>query len=160
MNKNDLLLYVITDCDNLQGEALLARTEAILASGATMLQYRDKHGKARQNAEALKALCHKYNVPFIVNDDVALALALDADGVHVGQEDTAAASARAQLGPDKIVGVTARTGQKSRQRRRRLSWRRCPLPKCQQGFQPHQPRYVESDLRQCRHPCRRHRWCE
>ena len=109
MNKKDLLLYVITDCDNLQGEALLARTEAILASGATMLQYRDKHGKAHQDAEALKALCHKYNVPFIVNDDVALALALDADGVHVGQEDTAAASARAQLGPDKIVGVTAKT---------------------------------------------------
>lgn len=109
MNKNDLLLYVITDCDNLQGEALLARTEAILASGATMLQYRDKHSKARQDAEALKNLCHKYNVPFIVNDDVALALALDADGVHVGQEDTAAASARAQLGPDKIVGVTAKT---------------------------------------------------
>ena len=119
MNKNDLLLYVITDCDNLQGEALLARTEAILASGATMLQYRDKHGKARQDAEALKNLCHKYNVPFIVNDDVALALALDADGVHVGQEDTAAASARAQLGPDKIVGVTTKTleqAKKSRQR--------------------------------------------
>ena len=77
MNKNDLLLYVITDCDNLQGEALLARTEAILASGATMLQYRDKHGKARQDAETLKNLCHKYNVPFIVNDDVALALALE-----------------------------------------------------------------------------------
>ena len=75
MNKNDLLLYVITDCDNLQGEALLARTEAILASGATMLQYRDKHSKARQDAEALKNLCHKYNVPFIVNDDVDLALA-------------------------------------------------------------------------------------
>ena len=109
MNKKDLLLYVITDCDNLQGEALLTRTEAILANGATMLQYRDKHGKAREEARALQTLCRKYGVPFIVNDDVALALELDADGVHVGQEDMAAASARAELGPDKIVGVTAKT---------------------------------------------------
>lgn len=109
MKRSDLLLYVITDCDNLQGAALLARTEEILANGATMLQYRDKHGKAREDAPALQALCKKYGVPFIVNDDVALALELDADGVHVGQEDMAAASARAQLGPDKIVGVTAKT---------------------------------------------------
>lgn len=109
MNKNDLLLYVITDCDNLQGEALLARTEEILAHGATMLQYRDKHGRARDDAKALQALCKQYQVPFIVNDDVALAVALDADGVHVGQDDAACSSARAALGPDKIVGVTAKT---------------------------------------------------
>lgn len=109
MNKNDLLLYVITDCDNLQGEDLLTRTEEILAHGATMLQYRDKHGKARDDAKALQALCKQYQVPFIVNDDVALAVALDADGVHVGQDDAACSSARAALGPGKIVGVTAKT---------------------------------------------------
>lgn len=114
MNKNDLLLYVITDCDHLQGEELLKRTEQMLQNGVTMLQYRDKHGQARNDAKALQELCKRYHVPFIVNDDVALAVELDADGVHVGQEDLAATSARAQLGPDKIVGVTAKTLEQAR----------------------------------------------
>lgn len=109
MDKNQLLLYAITDCDHYQGKELLERTESILANGATMLQYRDKHGKARNDVDALKALCKKYNVPFIINDDVDLAIAIDADGVHVGQDDEAAAQARVRLGADKIVGVTAKT---------------------------------------------------
>lgn len=109
MNREDLLLYVITDCDHLQGDDLLQRTEQILQNGATILQYRDKHGAAKEDVKALQALCKQYNVPFIINDDVALAREIDADGVHVGQEDMAAASAREQLGPDKIVGVTAKT---------------------------------------------------
>lgn len=109
MNKQELLLYAITDCDHLQGQALLERTEKILANGATMLQYRDKEGKARQDVSALQALCKQYQVPFIVNDDVELALAIDADGVHVGQEDMACQKARERLGADKIVGVTAKT---------------------------------------------------
>lgn len=115
MDKQQLLLYAITDCDNLQGEALLERTEIILANGATILQYRDKHGKARADVRALQALCKKYEVPFIINDDVALAVELDADGVHVGQDDMAAANARAALGPDKIVGVTAKTLEQAEQ---------------------------------------------
>lgn len=115
MDKQQLLLYAITDCDNLQGEALLERTEMILANGATILQYRDKHGKARADVRALQALCKKYEVPFIINDDVALAVELDADGVHVGQDDMAAAKARAALGPDKIVGVTAKTLEQAEQ---------------------------------------------
>lgn len=115
MDKQQLLLYAITDCDNLQGEALLERTEMILANGATILQYRDKHDKARADVRALQALCKKYEVPFIVNDDVALAVELDADGVHVGQDDMAAANARATLGPDKIVGVTAKTLEQAQQ---------------------------------------------
>ena len=109
MDQKQLLLYAITDCDNCQGEDLIKRTEYILANGATMLQYRDKHGKAKDDVKALQALCKKYAVPFIINDDVELALAIDADGVHVGQEDEAASAARAKLGPDKIVGVTAKT---------------------------------------------------
>lgn len=87
----------------------------ILANGATILQYRDKHGKARADVRALQALCKKYEVPFIINDDVALAVELDADGVHVGQDDMAAANARAALGPDKIVGVTAKTLEQAEQ---------------------------------------------
>ena len=109
MDRHQLLLYAITDCDNLQGEALLERTTQILANGATILQYRDKHGKARDDVRALQALCKAHDVPFIINDDVALAVELDADGVHVGQEDMACAKAREALGPDKIVGVTAKT---------------------------------------------------
>lgn len=108
MNRKDLLLYVITDCDHLQGEQLLQRTEQILQNGATILQYRDKHCAARNDVKALQALCKQYHVPFIINDDVALAVEIDADGVHVGQDDMAAANARAQLGPNKIVGVTAK----------------------------------------------------
>ena len=108
MDRNSLLVYAITDCDHLQGEALLTRTEEMLAGGVTMLQYRDKQGLARADVPALQALAGRYGVPFIVNDDVALARAIDADGVHVGQEDAAAASARAALGPDKIVGVSAK----------------------------------------------------
>ena len=114
MDKNQLLLYAITDCDHYQGKELLERTESILANGATMLQYRDKHGKARNDVDALKALCKKYNVPFIINDDVDLAIAIDADGVHVGQDDEAAAQARVRLGADKIVGVTAKPWNKQR----------------------------------------------
>lgn len=109
MDPNNLLLYAITDCDNLQGQVLLERTEELLRGGATMLQYRDKHGLARQDVPDLQALCKKYGVPFIINDDVELACAVDADGVHVGQGDQEAAEARAKLGPDKIVGVSAKT---------------------------------------------------
>lgn len=115
MDRHQLLLYAITDCDNLQGEALLERTTQILANGATILQYRDKHGKARDDVRALQALCKANDVPFIINDDVALAVELDADGVHVGQEDMACAKAREALGPDKIVGVTAKTLEQAEQ---------------------------------------------
>lgn len=115
MDRHQLLLYAITDCDNLQGEALLERTTQILANGATILQYRDKHGKARDDVRALQALCKAHDVPFIINDDVALAVELDADGVHVGQEDMACAKAREALGPDKIVGVTAKTLEQAEQ---------------------------------------------
>ena len=69
MDKQQLLLYAITDCDNLQGEALLERTEMILANGATILQYRDKHGKARADVRALQALCKKYEVPIAGDSD-------------------------------------------------------------------------------------------
>ena len=115
MERHQLLLYAITDCDNLQGEALLERTTQILANGATILQYRDKHGKARDDVRVLQALCKAHDVPFIINDDVALAVELDADGVHVGQEDMACAKAREALGPDKIVGVTAKTLEQAEQ---------------------------------------------
>ena len=62
-----------------------------------------------EEAREIKELCRKYNVPFVINDNVDIALAMDADGVHVGQSDMEAGDVRAKLGPDKIIGVSAQT---------------------------------------------------
>ncbi|MBP1932396.1 thiamine phosphate synthase [Ammoniphilus resinae] len=92
-----------------------------LAGGITMFQFREKGKAARTGeqklelAKELQALCQSYGVPFIVNDDLELALALDADGVHVGQEDELASVVRERMGPDKILGVSAHTAQEARQ---------------------------------------------
>lgn len=107
-----LCLYAITDKTWLNGRTLYEQVEEALQGGVTMLQFRDKQGSKRglfTEAMALKQLCARYQVPFIINDDVALAKEVDADGVHVGQQDMEAAKAREFLGPDKIIGVSART---------------------------------------------------
>ena len=98
-------LYLITD----GGELLLERVSDALSGGVSVLQYRDKvrdyQGRLETGRE-LKALCARFKAAFIVNDDLELALALDADGVHLGQEDGDPAAARAALGPKKILGVS------------------------------------------------------
>lgn len=93
-------------------EALAMAVEQAILGGATMVQFREKEltgAQLEQDARAVQAICRKHGVPFIMNNDVALAQKLDADGVHVGQSDLPAAEARRRLGPAKIVGVTART---------------------------------------------------
>ncbi|HBA89834.1 MAG TPA: phosphomethylpyrimidine kinase [Geobacter sp.] len=98
-------LYLITD----QNDRLLPRVREALTGGVGVLQYRDKIRSPQQRLELgrdLKRLCAEYQVKFIVNDDVELALTLDADGVHLGQDDGDPASARAVLGPKKIIGVS------------------------------------------------------
>ena len=110
--KKSMLLYAVTDSRWTGERTLYEQVEAALKGGVTCVQLREKHlSKDRFLAEALdmKELCHRYGVPLLINDDVELALAVQADGVHVGQSDMEAASARAMLGPDRIVGVTART---------------------------------------------------
>ncbi len=105
-----LRLYAVTDRAWLHGRTLESQVEQAILGGATIVQLREKHltGQALlAQAQALCALCRRYGVPFLVNDDVALALAVGADGVHVGQEDMAAEQARALLGPGKIIGVSA-----------------------------------------------------
>lgn len=95
-----------------EAEALAAAVEQAILGGATMVQFREKErtgAQLEQDARAVQAVCRKHGVPFIMNNDVALAQKLDADGVHVGQSDMPAAEARRLLGPSKIVGVTART---------------------------------------------------
>ena len=111
-SKDNMLLYAVTDSRWTGERTLYEQVEAALKGGVTCVQLREKHlSKDRFLAEALdmKELCHRYGVPLLINDDVELALAVQADGVHVGQSDMEAASARAMLGPDRIVGVTART---------------------------------------------------
>jgi len=102
-------LYAVTDRDLARERGLLASVEQVLRGGAAMVQYRDKSGdtaRRRAEASALLARCHRYEVPLIVNDDVALALAIGADGVHVGRDDEAVARARERLGSEAIVGAS------------------------------------------------------
>lgn len=102
-------LYGITDATLLPPERLESAVEAALANGLSLLQYRNKHGsqadKERQ-AHRLVQLCHRYQVPCLVNDDVDLCLQSGADGVHLGQHDQALVDARRQLGEHHIIGVS------------------------------------------------------
>lgn len=111
-DKKDLLLYAVTDRSWLGEKTLAQQTEEALKGGVTFVQIREKQldrERFREEAKELKALCGKYGVPFVVNDDVELALEIDADGVHVGQSDMEAGDVRRKLGPDKIIGVSVRT---------------------------------------------------
>lgn len=107
-----LLLYAVTDRTWLCGKTLAAQVESALLGGVTCVQLREKTlSDAEFLAEAvkIKALCGRYGVPLIINDSVEIALESGADGVHIGQGDGDAASVRARLGKNKILGVSART---------------------------------------------------
>lgn len=111
-DRKDLLLYAVTDRSWLGQESLCGQVEQALKGGATMVQLREKELDQEsffQEAEELKALCRRYNVPFIINDNVDIAARIGADGVHVGQSDMETGDVRAALGPDKIIGVSAQT---------------------------------------------------
>lgn len=102
-------LYAITDGSPAGGADLVAQVRAAINGGARIVQYRDKStdtGRRRQEATALQALCQAADVPLIINDDVALAAAVGAHGVHLGRDDPALASARERLGPSAIIGVS------------------------------------------------------
>lgn len=111
-NKKDLLLYAVTDRSWLNGNTLCHQVEQALKGGATFVQLREKNMEREaflEEAGEMKELCRKYQVPFVINDNVEIALSVDADGVHVGQSDMEAGDVRKKLGPDKIIGVSART---------------------------------------------------
>ena len=108
----DMLLYAVTDRAWLKGETLESQVEKALKGGATFVQLREKEldeAEFLEEAKKLKMLCRKYQVPFVINDNVDIALKMDADGVHVGQSDMEAGKVREKLGPDKIIGVSAQT---------------------------------------------------
>ncbi len=110
--KEDLLLYAVTDRRWLQGHTLYEQVQEALQGGITMLQLREKklaEQEFLEEAVQMKRLCGRYHVPLIINDDPKIAQRADADGVHIGQEDLDLCSTRAILGPDKIIGVSART---------------------------------------------------
>lgn len=110
--KETMRLYAVTDRAWLRGETLAQQVEAALRGGVTCVQLREKEldfDAFLAEAKELKALCARFGVPLIINDNVEVALAADADGVHVGQSDMAARDVRAAIGPDKILGVTAKT---------------------------------------------------
>ena len=112
MKTFDTSLYFITDSTGFTEEEFLRRTEAALQGGVTFLQIREKDRSTREYialAEKVHALTRKYNVPLIIDDRVDVVLAMDAEGVHVGQSDMPVATARRLLGEEKIIGATAKT---------------------------------------------------
>lgn len=112
IDKKAMRLYAVTDRSWLKGETLYTQVEKAIKGGATFIQLREKKLDTRSflmEARQIKALCEKYHVPFVINDSVEIALAIDADGVHVGQSDMEALEVRQRLGADKIIGVTAKT---------------------------------------------------
>jgi len=110
--KNDLLLYAVTDRHWLGDRSLRNVVEESLKGGVTFLQLReknlDKEAFLREAIE-LKELCRSYGIPFVINDNVDIAIRCGADGVHVGQSDMDAGNVRELIGPDKILGVSAQT---------------------------------------------------
>ena len=111
--RKGMLLYAVTDQSWLkEGQTLFSVCEDVLANGATFLQIREKDLDAacfEAEAANLKSLCGRYGVPYVVNDSVEIALAIDADGVHVGQSDIRGRDIRKVIGPDKILGISAGT---------------------------------------------------
>lgn len=110
--RRGMTLYAVTDRSWLGERTLDQVVEQVLRGGATFLQLREKElDRAAFLAETreLKGLTAKYRVPFVINDDINIALESDADGVHLGQTDLMGRDARALIGPDKILGITANT---------------------------------------------------
>lgn len=115
-NFSDKKIYLVTDY-RIHFEELLEKTEEALKSGVKLIQYRDKDISTKlmcDRAEKLCNLCKRYNAIFLVNDRVDVAMAIDADGVHVGQDDMECSLARNLLGADKIIGVSTKTLEESK----------------------------------------------
>ena len=111
-DKKMMRLYAVTDRAWTGKMSLYEQVEAALQGGATCVQLREKYLDREtflQEARDLVQLCHRYGVPFIVNDEVEIAVECAADGVHVGQEDMKAADVRAKVGPQMMIGVSAHT---------------------------------------------------
>ncbi|XP_061337193.1 thiamine biosynthetic bifunctional enzyme TH1, chloroplastic isoform X1 [Gastrolobium bilobum] len=119
-NPNDLLLYAVTDSamNRKWGRSIAEAVKAAVEGGATIVQLREKDAETRDFIDAAKVclkICRSYGVPLLINDRIDVALACDADGVHVGQSDMSANLARSLLGPEKIIGVSCKTPEQAQQ---------------------------------------------
>ena len=111
-DKKDLLLYGVTDRSWLGERTLYSAVEQSILGGVTMVQLREKDlekEEFQKEARQIQELCKKHQVPFLINDNVELAVEIEADGVHVGQHDMEAGEVRQKIGPEKILGVSAQT---------------------------------------------------
>jgi thiamine-phosphate pyrophosphorylase len=111
-DKRHMLLYAVTDQAWTGKQTLYEQVEAALKGGVTCVQLREKdleEGAFFQEAKEICDLCRRYGVPFIVNDNVEIAIACGADGIHVGQEDLAAGEVRCRVGENMILGVSVHT---------------------------------------------------
>lgn len=118
MNSFDTGLYFITDRTGLSEETFLCRTEAALQGGVTLLQIREKDKTTREYlhlAQKVHALAQRYGVPLIIDDRLDVAMAISAEGVHLGQSDMPIHMARSLFGSDKIIGATAKTVPQARE---------------------------------------------
>ena len=112
LTKENTLLYAITDRKWVGRQTLLEQLEDALKGGVTMVQLREKHldhESFLEEAKAVRALCNRYNVPLLINDNVGIAINCGADGVHVGQDDMSPSMVRQLVGDKMIIGVTAKT---------------------------------------------------
>lgn len=110
INKKNMLLYAITDRQWLNGRTLVSQVEEVLKNGATFLQLREKnlpYNELIREALEIKEIADRYNVPFVINDNIYAARETGADGVHIGQGDASYKKARELLGDGKIIGMTA-----------------------------------------------------
>ena len=110
-------LYAVTDRAWVGDQTLYQQVESALKGGVTCVQLREKELDEEaflKEAFELHDLCKKYNVPFFINDNVDIAIQCHADGIHVGQEDMAAADVRAKVGPDMLLGVSAHSVEEAR----------------------------------------------
>ncbi|MCX4326517.1 MAG: thiamine phosphate synthase [Lachnospiraceae bacterium] len=110
INKRNMLLYAITDRQWLNGRTLASQVEEVLKNGATFLQLREKnlpYNELVMEALEIKEIAARYNVPFVINDNIYAAKEAGADGVHIGQGDASYKKARELLGDGKIIGMTA-----------------------------------------------------
>lgn len=109
LNSDDLLLYLVTDRRWLKDQTLSEVVEQALKENVTFIQLREKglsDNKFKALAVDIKKIANRYKVPFVINDNIKVAMEVDADGVHIGQGDIEASKARKILGEDKIVGVS------------------------------------------------------
>lgn len=112
VNKESMLLYVVTDRSWFGENKLEDRIEEIIKAGATFIQLREKnllYDSFAEEAKKIKEITSRYRIPFVINDNIEVALAVGADGVHVGQGDMNAKSVRKIIGDDKILGVSVQT---------------------------------------------------